>query len=322
TSSNSTTPRGIIMSNSTEHPWDADRPLDAQRVALLLKAAAPELAHTPIRWLGEGWDNEVYGVGDWIFRFPKRASVVHLQQQESQTMTLLAEQLPVAVPVFEIFGDPGPFFPYPFVGYRRVPGVPMNQTMPPPSARPMLVAALAEVLDRFIALSDTPLIQELDIQTYDPQQVRQRVLTEKLEEVIPVLGEETVERWRSYCRDASIPEPWQGKPVYLHNDLCSDHLLLDPECWDLVGIIDFADQCLGDPVSDLMGLAAIFGLDFAFEVAESMTALTLSAADRARLVDQTALFPMEWASHAAVRGEPHVTAHYSTIVEQALRWTP
>src|SRR5687768_14035013 len=104
----------------------ADRPLATATVGRVLRLQFPEFGGATIERLGEGWDNEVYVVRveetEWIFRFPKRAIDLPYIEREIGMMAHIADAVTVAVPRFEKIGEPSEAFPYPFVGYRRIPG--------------------------------------------------------------------------------------------------------------------------------------------------------------------------------------------------------
>ncbi len=46
-----------------------------------------------------------------------------------------------------------------------------------------------------------------------------------------------------------IPAPVRGQHHFVHNDICSDHVLVDPSGSRLCGIIDFADAMVDDPTN-------------------------------------------------------------------------
>jgi len=93
-------------------------------VSALVTAQFPDLAGQPISRLGAGWDHELFCAGrQWIFRFPRRAERVSWLLREIEITAICAETLPATIPVFEKMGEPSGAFPYPFVGYRKVPGV-------------------------------------------------------------------------------------------------------------------------------------------------------------------------------------------------------
>lgn len=53
----------------------------------------------------------------------------------------------------------------------------------------------------------------------------------------------------------------------VHNDLFSDHVLLDDVAGEIAGIIDFEDASIGDPIIDLLPLANEFGVESLVDLA-------------------------------------------------------
>jgi len=75
-------------------------------------------------WFASGCFNEVYRVtGDWLFRFPKRANIALTVEREARLLSLVADAASVTVPRIEWLSQPGPDFPYPFVGYGLIEGI-------------------------------------------------------------------------------------------------------------------------------------------------------------------------------------------------------
>lgn len=60
--------------------------------------------------------------------------------------------------------------------------------------------------------------------------------------------------------------PSPGPTRLLHGGLGAEHLLIDPRTGRVVGLIDRADACLGDPAYDLNFLWAWLGEDFVARV--------------------------------------------------------
>ena len=105
------------------------------KVASIIQAQFSELSPTSVVFLGEGCDSSAFDVNQqWVFRFPKRADVAQQLAIESSVLPVLAAQSPLPLPVFSFHGQPSDAFPYRFVGYRKLPGVPAIQvdtrTMP------------------------------------------------------------------------------------------------------------------------------------------------------------------------------------------------
>ncbi|HEY0866238.1 MAG TPA: phosphotransferase [Fimbriimonas sp.] len=105
-------------------PWATDRALDAGMVDRILRRQVPDL-RGEVRYLGSGWDNDCYRVGEeWVLRFPRQKEVAERLPVEIAVLGAVAGNLPIPSPVVEIQGTPDEEFPYPFVGYRYLQGVP------------------------------------------------------------------------------------------------------------------------------------------------------------------------------------------------------
>src|SRR6185295_5679833 len=102
-----------------------DIQLNAIQAASIIKLQFPDVSPSSVAYLGEGCDSTAFEVnGHWVFRFPKRADVDQQLAIESRILPVLAEQSPLPIPVFCFHGRPSEAFPYHFVGYRKLPGVP------------------------------------------------------------------------------------------------------------------------------------------------------------------------------------------------------
>lgn len=222
-------------------PWSADHELDAERVARILSEASLDLGS--VVFLDEGWDNRVFlAGGEWILRFPKQADVARAVPVEVGLLRRLAElSLPVATPRIEIVGEPssaekGGLAPYPWLGYRRVPGEPAH-TIAPTRAH---AERIGETLAVLHALEPSSVSRS---RCRDVEVLRRRVL-ERFDE-LPVAIREV------FLREA-MPDPFVGVPRVLHADLHTDHLLVRDGA--ISGVIDWSDACLSDPAADFVGL--------------------------------------------------------------------
>lgn len=245
------------MATSLPAPWDADRPLDEARVARAIERQFPELTPARVEWFGSGWDNDVYRVnGDWLFRFPRRAEIVPTIEPERRLLERLAGGVSIAIPRFEWTGRPGPEFPYPFVGYRLIPGVgadSLRACLPPAAEWTMAVRlghALAEIhavpVEEAIALGAAR-------HAWGPRGAarRARALLPRLKS----LAAPDLVRDYAALLDGAVDPPPPSKVVRLaHGDLGADHLLVDPATFELTGLIDFADAGLYDPAIDFVAL--------------------------------------------------------------------
>jgi aminoglycoside phosphotransferase (APT) family kinase protein len=103
-------------------PWAPERVVDAELARALIEAQFPQLAPVRADRLGEGWDNTVFSINEaWVFRFPRRQIAVPLIEAELRILPALPP-LPLPAPRPELRGAPGAGYPWPFAGYRLLPG--------------------------------------------------------------------------------------------------------------------------------------------------------------------------------------------------------
>ena len=119
------------------------------------------------------------------------------------------------------------------------------------------------------------------------------------------LGTTHAKQWAKQWRGVTFPPIYDGEPVFLHDDLGSSHMLFSPETKQLVGIIDFADQALGAPERDLVGMLTWMGEPFVREIAQSYGVESILPDDTAweRLRLSTVLAATRWIQDAQTVGE-------------------
>jgi len=244
--------------------WGVDRSLSAVVVRQLVGDQFPALATSTLQRLGEGWDSETYLLDDvWVLRFPKRRDVVRSLECEIVVLRALAGRLPLPVPTVELFGRPGPAFPYPFVGYRKLPGRPASE-MP---SLPMSEAdeqEAARALGAFLTeLHRVPLAALPDDLPHEDPADDGR---EDVEAALVQLRAIDSELARRAADLLAAPRPARlssDHGVLLHADLLPEHLLLSESTRRLTGIIDWGDAAIGPPAIDFAGPYAWRGRRFA-----------------------------------------------------------
>src|SRR5215207_3534298 len=112
----------------------------------LVREQFPGLGRT-IEPFGSGWDNTAYLVdGDLVFRFPRREFAVRFTGREIHVLPKLAPRLPLPVPLPLWIGEPTERFPWPFAGYRLIPGRTLDAADLSPADRRAAAPVLAEFL--------------------------------------------------------------------------------------------------------------------------------------------------------------------------------
>jgi aminoglycoside phosphotransferase (APT) family kinase protein len=242
----------------------ADRALNSELVASLLEDQFPALEAQAVHKVGSGRDNDVYLVDDfWVFRFPRRADRVCWLEREIEIMSVISKKLGRLVPGFRWFGQPSDAFPYPFVGYRWIPGIGADQ-IPDADLTPLahdLGKALSQIHEiKVNCIPATPAGWE-----NKPWSTRAAQLAAVAHLVQPLLSDALSEQVEPYL-NGSVPAPSQSGPRrFIHNDICDDHILVDPGSHGLAGLIDFADAMVGDPVLDFVGLIGLGDRDWIAE---------------------------------------------------------
>ncbi len=289
-------------------PWGVDRELDEAIVGRVIREQFPRVKAEKVVRVGSGWDNDVYRVDRiWAFRFPRRAEVVSGLRSECAMLEYLAPLLCVQVPVAVSRGVPCDGFPYPFVGYRWLEGKGGDCAVFDKGARSALAGALGNILSVLHGL-DTSL---LPVVLPHARGVGQRVaaMRRRFSELVELLGERQANLWaKRWWREAELPV-YQGGARYLHNDIGSEHLLFNDRT-RVVGLIDFTDQALGDPVLDLIGLYTWFGPDFVREMVAHIASWAFSERDMQRLRFYVAWATTEWGLDTAKEGDPEATLQY------------
>jgi aminoglycoside phosphotransferase (APT) family kinase protein len=212
-----------------------------------------------IRFLAAGWDSAAWEVnGGLIFRFPKRAEVATWLRYEIALLPLLSPMLPVPLPHFTYVAEPSTAFPYPFVGYRKLPGVPLTDA---PIARIEPERLVSQIGAFLTALHRFPVTHAVacGVPNASPEAWRAQYATmlTELRTLFPRMTPAERDRTeRLFAAFLENPLNAQCAPVLLHRDLGGDHLLLDTETGDLAGVIDWGDLSIGDPAQDFCGLPA------------------------------------------------------------------
>lgn len=235
--------------------------VDAVRAATLITTAFPDVVTASIRPSGAGWSNSTYLVNEsLLFRFPRHKQAAASLRIEMRLLPVLASEgrLPVPVPGYRFTAPDGALdHPWPFGGYRLLPGVPVAD-MDPACLCDSFPGAVGEFLT---ALHTFPVEQAVALGVPGgPPQAWQAYYRQWYADTRPLVWQHLDAAQRTTV--AAFIEGFldderhfQFTPVLLHHDLSPDHLLADPQSGRLTGVIDFEDAMIGDPCFDLIGVA-------------------------------------------------------------------
>ncbi len=291
----------------------ADRPLDEGAVAAIVADQIPFLAGAHVGRLGAGWDNELFIVaGEWVLRFPKRAERAAWQARERQIVKLAGEALGSLVPAFDHVGEPSELFPYPFVAYRVLPGVAEDHPAGPSAA---LATDLGEGLGRLHAIDPSRVPPT-------PTGWEDEVLGDHLTDLVAYVsalrahlcGDLLAEAEPYLTSRIDLPRA-AGSRRFTHNDICAEHVLVDPATGRLSGLIDWTDAMVTDPAVDFVGLITIGDWRFVDQVIAAYP-LDLDEDFGARLEWLARALTLRWLGEA-LTGESRAPAAHLTWVERA-----
>lgn len=202
-----------------------------------------------------GWASWTFQVdGTRIVRFPRTEVVAHAARRELALLPELADHVSFAVPRPT---HQGAWRGRPFFAYRRIPGRALLPSDDSPGVRRALARMLAE-LHGFPVERAAHLIGVGDPESSWRQRYEE-LWPEVAGKVLPLLEDRLADDVRQGYDDF-LAMPFEFPHCLVHNDLGPEHVLLDDVDGQAPsGLIDFEDSWIGDPVIDVVPLAAILG---------------------------------------------------------------
>ena len=221
----------------------ADVEVSADLVRRLLADQHPDLARLPVGFLANGWDNELYRVGDGLVaRLPRRALGAQIITNEQRWLPGLAPRLPLPIPSPERTGVPACGYPYCWSVVPYLPGVPAAQASSfDPAAAAAAVGGFLGAL-HVAAPADAPANPFRGV----PLAERASTFAANLALLTGQVDRDAV--LRAWVAALTAPG-YDGPPVWLHGDLHPANILVNDG--QVSGVIDFGDITAGDPASDL-----------------------------------------------------------------------
>ena len=226
-----------------------EREVDPALATRLVESQFPDLRPARVEFLAAGWDNTVFSVGGaWVFRFPRRAIAVPLLEREVRLLPALVSSVTLPIPVPTRVGHSSGSYPWPFAGYRLLPGAPASERLEEEE--------LAEPAGRFLrALHAFPVADAVALGAGADELGRTDVAkrSAKARAALTELAQAgVVDRALALRRlDEWTAAPFASRPrVLCHGDFWAKNLLVD-DAGRLTAVIDWGDVHVGDPACDL-----------------------------------------------------------------------
>jgi aminoglycoside phosphotransferase (APT) family kinase protein len=232
----------------------AEVEVSADLVRRLLADQHPDLARLPVEFLANGWDNELYRVGDeLVARLPRRALGAQIITNEQRWLPGLAPRLPLPIPYPERTGVPGCGYPYSWSVVPYLPGVPAAQASSFDPAR------AAAAVGGFLGVLHVPAPADAPANPFRGVPLAERAGTFAAN--LTLIGGQVDRHAVLRAWDAALAAPrYDGPPVWLHGDLHPANILVNDG--QVSGVIDFGDITAGDPASDLSVAWMLLPLDW------------------------------------------------------------
>ena len=221
----------------------AEVEVSADLVRRLLADQHPDLARLPVEFLANGWDNELYRVGnELVARLPRRALGAQIITNEQRWLPGLAPRLPLPIPRPERTGVPACGYPYSWSVVPYLPGVPAAQ------ASSFDPAEAAAAVGGFLGALHVPAPADAPANPFRgvPLAARAGNFAANLALIGGQVDRDAV--LRAWVAALTAPG-YDGPPVWLHGDLHPANILVNDG--QVSGVIDFGDITAGDPASDL-----------------------------------------------------------------------
>ncbi|MER6174126.1 phosphotransferase [Streptosporangium sp. NPDC001681] len=198
--------------------------------------------------LGEGQDNIAYEVnGELIVRFSKEpdpARRAALVEREARLLAAVARFSPVPVPEPRFTVAEHGCLAYFKLPGRPLLGLPMSERL---AHGPSVAATLGGLLAAAHAVPMDRLAGLVEVDDPPPSEW----LDEAVESYPTISGEIPAAHRQAVQAFLDTPPPDGGyTPVFSHNDLGIEHVLVDPATGAVTGVIDWSDAAIVDPAYD------------------------------------------------------------------------
>jgi aminoglycoside phosphotransferase (APT) family kinase protein len=220
----------------------ADIFVDAPLVRRLLRQQQPDLAALDVRLVANGWDNDLYRLGDELaVRLPRRTVAVPLIEHEQRWLPTIAHRVAVAIPTPVRLGVPSDEFPWPWTITPWFAGTIASETTFDQHE------SLAGELAQFVRELHTSAPADAPENPFRGVPLAARAITLE-DRLASGLVPHPAEVRSAWLRALDAP-PWTDAAVWLHGDLHPANILTRDG--RLAAVLDFGDLTSGDPASDL-----------------------------------------------------------------------
>ena len=238
------------------HAWKQTIEIDEKKAKQLIESQH-SITVNKIHLLDSGWDNQVFLVNDtMIFRFPRREFGLVCMENEIALLPYIASQVSFSLSAPQWIGQPSDVYPHPFAGYSIIPGKSVSDVSQSLIANITFARTLASWLSELHAIPVTEhyarLIKGDQGWQYDVNHrvSRCKEMLTRYEDYFLQLGFEKNLLLEVIAKLPALTFK-KDKQSYLHADLYSRHVVMNPTTSVPTGLIDWGDTHIGHPGVDL-----------------------------------------------------------------------
>jgi aminoglycoside phosphotransferase (APT) family kinase protein len=227
----------------------ADLEIDTTFVYSLLEEQHPDLMHLKIHLVDAGWDNAMFRLGDQLaVRLPRRKAAATLIENEQTWLPLLANRLPIPVPIPYRIGKPASSYPWRWSVLPWLAGIAADGEE--------LDANQAKRLASFLRSLHVPAPSNAPLNPFRGIPLNQRAASveermQRLETKTNLITQKIRNTWNK-----ALHAPVDVERKWLHGDLHPRNILIENGA--IAGIIDWGDITSGDIATDLASIWMLF----------------------------------------------------------------
>lgn len=228
-------------------------------VESIIQRCFPRLKKPTVRFLYHGTHNVYEVEGSYIFRFPSTFLAAEersrLVRREAEVLNGLNDHITVQIPcpVFvEADSDD------PFMGYQKIPGSSLNRhySKAPIKKRRSVAEQVGRFLGELHDLDLTEISSGASDSPFDAESDRKE-WSEFYERVVEITYpnlSSTQRRWSDalFHDFLDYDENFEYEPVLVHGDFDTSNILVNPDTFEVTGIIDFEEAGMYDPAADFL----------------------------------------------------------------------
>jgi thiamine kinase-like enzyme len=239
-----------------------------------LELAFPSLENiSPIIQIGYGFNSTVIKTNsNIVFKLAKNSRTqrsYYLEYNLLKKINQYFKEISIPYPIY--YKHSMTEFPYGIIGYKEITGKILSPFDITYKSESKYISQFANIINTIHSIPLTAEIYELNLPRYPPSKNKLQTFWQTIK---PFLKEKfsvheyniILDWWKTFKENINMKK---NKSVILHLDLWYENIVINYEEEKIVGILDFGNISLGDPIADLVPLSYI-SKDFMIKVLKKL----------------------------------------------------